>query len=76
MENQILKFKTNLNCSNCVAKVQNDLDNVAGVNQWEVDTNNPEKILTINTTEIKATTIVEILKKKGFKAEIIIFPNH
>ncbi len=71
MDNQALKFKTNLNCNNCVAKVQNDLDNVAGVNQWEVDINNPDKILSINNTDVKTATVVEILKKKGFKAEEI-----
>lgn len=69
MENQTLKFKTNLNCSGCVAKVQNDLDNAAGKNQWEVDTNNPDKILSINNSALKEATVVEILKKKGFKAE-------
>ncbi len=69
MENKTeLKFKTNLNCGGCVSKVQSDLDNVAGISHWSVDTNNEDKLLTVNSTGITEVEIVNLLKAKGFKA--------
>ena len=38
MESKNLQFKTNLNCGNCVSKVQADLDNADGICEWNVDT--------------------------------------
>lgn len=69
METKELKFKTNLNCSNCVAKVTEDLNSASGVEKWEVDTDNPDKILSIDSTGISSEEVIEIIEKKGFKAE-------
>ena len=69
MENKKLQFKTNLNCSNCVSKVQADLDHTTGVNEWNVDTTNDNKILTVYAEGISEEEIVAIIKKKGFTAE-------
>lgn len=71
MENKELKFKTTLNCGGCVSKVQADLDNNEGIADWQVDTDNPDKILTINSNGISEKEVVEIINKKGFKAELI-----
>ena len=67
MEKQ-LKFKTSINCSGCVAKVTPLLNAVEGVESWSVDTNNPDKILTV-TTALPQDSIVETVKKAGFKIE-------
>jgi len=71
MENKELKFKTTLNCGGCVSKVQADFDNNEGIADWQVDTDNPDKILTINSNGISEKEVVEIINKKGFKAELI-----
>lgn len=71
MENKELKFKTTLNCGGCVSKVQADFDNNEGITDWKVDTDNPDKILTINSNGISEKEVVEIINKKGFKAELI-----
>jgi len=71
MENKELKFKTTLNCSGCVSKVQNDLDNAEGISTWAVDTEDEDKILTVNSQGITEDEIIAIVKKKGFKAERI-----
>ena len=39
-----LKFKTNINCNGCIAKVTPSLNGAGGIENWEVDTNNPQKI--------------------------------
>lgn len=65
---ETLKFKTTIKCSGCIAKVTPHLNETVGEGQWEVDINNPAKILTITgaTTE---TSVKETLEKAGFKAE-------
>ncbi|MNK23677.1 hypothetical protein D3C87_419750 [compost metagenome] len=69
MEKKDFQFKTNLNCSGCVAKVQSDMDNVEGICEWNVDTNSVDKILTVQSDGATEEEIIAIIKSKGFKAE-------
>jgi len=71
MENKNLRFKTNLNCSNCVSKVQADLDNTQGIGGWNVDTAGSDKVLTIQSEGITNDEVIALIKSKGFKAELI-----
>lgn len=66
-----LKFKTNINCGGCVSKVTPFLDKQEGVGYWEVDTNNPDKILTIKSNGATEDELKTTLQKVGFKAESI-----
>ncbi len=69
MEQKDIKFKTNINCSSCVAKVTPFLDAVKGVSHWEVDTKNREKILTLRSDGTNEKQIIESVQKAGFKIE-------
>lgn len=64
-----LKFKTNINCNNCIANAKPYLDAVKNVQSWEVDTQNPDKILTVKGPEISAENIIENVQKAGYKIE-------
>ena len=64
-----LKFKTTINCGTCVAKVTPVLDNQEDISKWEVDTNNPDKILTVEGENIDEADLVKVLQKIGYKAE-------
>lgn len=64
-----LKFKTNIKCSGCVAKVTPFLNDEKGIERWDVDVFNPEKILSIETDSINSDKIIETIEKAGFKAE-------
>ncbi|GAB4284165.1 MAG: hypothetical protein Kow0068_09200 [Marinilabiliales bacterium] len=66
-----LKFKTNINCPNCLAKVKNILDTEIGNKNWNVDILNENKILTINTVKHTKEDIINLINKVGFKAESI-----
>ncbi len=66
-----LKFKTTINCSACVAKVTPVLDAQESIHDWDVDTTNPDKILTINSDDLDEADLVKSLQKIGFKAEKI-----
>lgn len=68
---ETLKFKTNINCSNCVRAVTPHLNKLEGVESWQVNTDNPEKILEVNTASLDAATIKSTVEKAGFKAEQI-----
>ncbi len=68
---KILKFKTNINCDACVAKVTPVLDGESSVEKWKVDTKNPNKILTVEGENINEQELIESLDKIGYKAEQI-----
>lgn len=63
-----IELKTNIMCSSCVAKVTPDLNEVAGEKNWNVNIQNPEKILTITGVEITEDEIINAVAKAGFKA--------
>ncbi len=67
---ETLKFKTNINCGGCIAAVTPSLDALKGVKHWEVDTNNPDKVLSVQAEDgLKASDVVETLKNKGYQAQ-------
>jgi copper chaperone len=68
MEKQ-LKFKTNINCNNCVRSVSGFLNDVSQIKHWEVDTANPEKILTVEGDEVTAEAVIEAVEEAGFDIE-------
>lgn len=72
MENKNLQFKTNLNCSGCVSKVTTDLNEALSSNEWDVDTSNKDKILTVKSEKLTGEEVIDIIQKKGFKAEILL----
>ncbi|MGE4290504.1 MAG: heavy-metal-associated domain-containing protein [Salinivirgaceae bacterium] len=67
-----LTFKTSINCGGCVAKVTPALDGLTGIDQWSVDTNNPDKILTVQTDGLSEEEIVKKVQESGFKIERIV----
>jgi hypothetical protein len=72
-----LQLKTNINCSNCVAKVTPLLDAATDIASWQVDTANADKILTAEGQNLSAGRIAEILAPSGFKVlgEVVPAPK-
>ena len=66
-----LKFKTTINCGNCVRTVTPFLNELEGIQSWNVDTENPNKILTVETDSLKAEVIMEAVEDVGFDAELV-----
>lgn len=60
------KYKTNINCNNCVAKVTQHINQVYGVNSWEVDTNSKDKVLTVNG-DFKEEELKQAIEEAGFR---------
>lgn len=63
------KFSTNINCGGCVASVKPVLDEVKGIDSWEVDTEHPSKILTVTTNQLSEKEVIELVKSAGFTAK-------
>ena len=66
-----LHFNTNINCGGCIKAVTPHLDKAEGIKSWQVDTVNPEKILTVEADGTDAQAVRQVVEKAGFKAEAI-----
>ena len=64
-----LKFKTNINCGGCVANITPFLDKAEGINEWNVDTTNAQKILTVSTGNLNEAEVIKLVQEAGYKAE-------
>lgn len=71
MKNTTLKFKTNIKCMGCVAKVTPELDKQSFIANWNVDVASPDKILTVETSTDKENEIIKSVEQAGFKIEKI-----
>ena len=65
------QFKTNIMCGSCIAKVTPYLNANNEIKNWEVDTQNPNKVLTVETENLNDEKVKEIVQQAGFKAEPI-----
>lgn len=68
---ETVKFKTNIKCSGCIAGVTPALNEVAGDNNWEVNLQTADKILTVSTEKASEQQIKEAVERAGYKAEAI-----
>ncbi len=63
------KFKTNINCGSCIAAVSPVLNQIDEIENWQVDTTNPDKILSISgEDELTPKDIIMALEKLGYSA--------
>lgn len=60
-------FKTTINCGNCVRAITPILNAEPGISSWEVDTTNPDKLLTVRGT-VTAEHVARLLAEAGFDA--------
>lgn len=67
---ETLSFKTNINCNNCVAKVTPFLNQLENIENWQVDINNADKILSVSgEEELSSEEVIEAVQKAGFSIE-------
>lgn len=66
-----LKFKTSIKCGGCIATVTPFLNKIEGISKWSVDTNSPDKILTVETESVSPEEITNTLKSAGYQAVVV-----
>lgn len=64
---ETLKFKTNIKCGACIATVTPFLNEAVGEGHWQVNIQDPSKILTVDSSS--ATVVRQAIEKAGYKAE-------
>ena len=71
-------FKTNINCSGCVDQIKPHLDRMQhakDIEQWQVDVNDPEHILKIETMKLSPEEVKHQIRAAGFNADFTRPPN-
>ncbi len=63
-------FKTNLQCTNCRAKVAPLLDKSSQVKNWNLDLEDPERRLRVDYAGTDPKDIIALVEKVGFKAQL------
>lgn len=64
-----LKFKTTINCGGCVRAVTGPLNDEAEITNWQVDTDNPDKILTVQGDDVRPEQVIRAVQEAGFEIE-------
>jgi copper chaperone CopZ len=71
----VRRYRTNLNCGNCVAAVKPHLDSDPAIEHWSVDTNDPSKILTVQGENLADQKIKQHVADAGFQVLGEIIPE-
>lgn len=66
---ETLKFKTNIKCGGCIATVTPFLNKAVGEGNWQVDIQNPDKILTAEANTATLAEIRQAIEQAGYKAD-------
>lgn len=63
-----VQYRTNLNCGSCIAAVRPHLDSDPTIHDWSVDTDNPDKILSVEGSDgVSEDRIRRHLSAAGFE---------
>ena len=66
-----VKFKTNINCNNCINSVSPFLNALDNIELWSVDIDNPDKILNVDLDDENEIVVIEAVKKAGYEIQKI-----
>jgi len=66
------KFKTNIATTECIQQVSPYLEDEAGITFWHVDTEHPDNILSVKTTQLQPSDVLAILRRAGFMGEALV----
>ena len=67
-----IEVKTNIMCGSCIAKVTPVLNETFGEGNWNVDTQNPKKVLTVSSEDATEKEVIQAVEKAGYKAEELV----
>lgn len=66
---ETIQLITNIKCGGCVAAVTPILNQTVGEGNWQVDTQNPHKVLTVQANDVTAEAVTKAVQQAGYKAE-------
>ena len=62
-----LLFKTSLKCNGCINAIKPGIESIAGIEQWKVDLESPDKVLEVESTGYVSALVLESVKKAGYE---------
>jgi copper chaperone CopZ len=62
------KFKTNINCGNCIKTITPYLDELKDA-KWKVDTDDKRKVLEVLTENLSQQEIIDKVHEAGYEAQ-------
>ena len=65
-----LRFKTTINCANCVRAITPALNGEPAIQAWQVDTAGPDKLLTVHT-DLGPARVAALVRAAGFEAQAV-----
>ncbi|MDX5437620.1 MAG: copper chaperone [Pontibacter sp.] len=68
---EIIKFKTNVDNQEALAKVASHLDKEKSISKWHIDTDSKEKLLSVSGTELDPQVVENAVQQAGYKADVI-----
>ncbi len=63
-----VELKTNIMCGSCIASATPVLNEKLGHISWNVDTANPDKILSVKT-DLSEQEVIKAVEQAGYKAQ-------
>lgn len=66
---ETIQLKTNIKCGGCIATVTPFLNETVGEGNWQVDTANPNKVLTVTADGVAPGAVEQAVRQAGFRAE-------
>lgn len=66
-----VKFKTNINCNNCINSVSPFLNSLDNIDLWSVDIDDPDKILNVDLDDENESAVMEAVMQAGYEIQKI-----
>jgi hypothetical protein len=66
---EILVFRTNISHASDEAKLASVLNSIPGIRRWNLDRQDVDHVLRVDSNDISAPEIIYLLKKAGFACE-------
>ncbi len=66
---ETLKFKTNLKCNGCISAITPALNNIEGIENWNVDLSTPDRPLVVESDKDISAEVLSGVKKAGYEIE-------
>jgi copper chaperone len=69
---ETLNFKTNINTHDAVEAITLPLNNIEQIDGWNINTEIPDKLLTVQTTDNRIADLVQqAISQAGYQAELL-----
>jgi len=67
-----LRFRTNIPDNEAAKKLKPHLDSLSGIAGWNINTEEPGKVLTVQVNGINGKLVAQAIFKAGFRSEEIV----